>query len=157
MEFIPGGTLAEYLADRKQVAWENVVDYAIQMCSALQHAHEHGVIHRDVKPGNFLLTKSGHLKLSDFGLESVVSEGRLTASGPHSGHNSLYGPRTNPRSRSDSSRRPLCTRMRAVRDAERGHSFLGHERGGSASAAFEGSDPACVSSSPGLLRWNWTN
>lgn len=81
MEFVPGGTLAEYLADRKQISWERVTDFAIQMCSALQHAHEHGVIHRDIKPGNFLLTKSGHLKLSDFGLASVVAEGRLTAAG----------------------------------------------------------------------------
>lgn len=81
MEYIPGGTLAEYLSNRKHVSWENVVDFAIQMCAALQHAHEHGVIHRDIKPGNFLLTKSGQLKLSDFGLASVVSEGRLTAAG----------------------------------------------------------------------------
>lgn len=81
MELVPGGTLADYLGARGRLSWENVVDFAIQMCAALQHAHEHGVIHRDIKPGNFLLTKSGHLKLSDFGLASVVSEGRLTAAG----------------------------------------------------------------------------
>ena len=81
MEFVPGGTLSDYLAHRGRVNWETAVDFAIQMCHALQHAHEHGVIHRDVKPGNFLMTKSGQLKLSDFGLASVVSEGRLTAAG----------------------------------------------------------------------------
>jgi len=81
MEFVPGGTLSDYLAHRGRLTWETAADFAIQMCQALQHAHEHGVIHRDVKPGNFLLTKAGQLKLSDFGLASVVSEGRLTAAG----------------------------------------------------------------------------
>lgn len=81
MELVPGGTLADYMLERGRLPWESVVDFAIQMCEALQHAHEHGVVHRDIKPGNFLLTKSGSLKLSDFGLASVVSETRLTAAG----------------------------------------------------------------------------
>ena len=81
MEFVPGGTLSDYMAHRGRLTWETAIDFGIQMCQALQHAHEHGVVHRDVKPGNFLLTKNGQLKLSDFGLASVVSEGRLTAAG----------------------------------------------------------------------------
>ena len=81
MEYIPGGTLADYLLERGPLSWEVAVDFAIQMCGALQYAHERGVTHRDVKPGNFLLTKSGQLKLSDFGLASIVSQRRLTASG----------------------------------------------------------------------------
>lgn len=81
MEYVSGGTLADYLAERKRLSWESAVDMAIQMCEALQYAHEHGVIHRDIKPGNFLMTESGQLKLSDFGLASVVSERRLTAAG----------------------------------------------------------------------------
>ncbi len=80
MEYIPGGTLADYLAEKGPLSWEKVVDFGIQMCDALQYAHERGVTHRDVKPGNFLLTKSGQLKLSDFGLASIVSQNRLTAS-----------------------------------------------------------------------------
>lgn len=81
MELVPGGTLADYLSEHGPLAWENAVDFAIQMCEALQHAHEHGVIHRDIKPGNFLLTKSHQLKLSDFGIAAVVAEGRLTTTG----------------------------------------------------------------------------
>ena len=80
MEYIPGGTLADLLAEKGPLPWETVVDFGIQMCDALQYAHERGVTHRDVKPGNFLLTKSGQLKLSDFGLASIVSQNRLTAS-----------------------------------------------------------------------------
>lgn len=81
MEYIPGGTLADQLQERGELPWETAVDYAIQMCEALEYAHQRGITHRDVKPGNFLLTKSGQLKLSDFGLASIASESRLTASG----------------------------------------------------------------------------
>lgn len=81
MELVEGGTLADQLSRKGKLTWEFVVDFGLQMCEALQYAHEHGVIHRDVKPGNFLMTKSGQLKLSDFGLASVVTTNRLTAAG----------------------------------------------------------------------------
>lgn len=81
MELIDGGTLADVLNVKERLPWETAVDYALQMCAGLQHAHERGVIHRDVKPGNFLLTRAGQLKLSDFGLATVVSGSRITAAG----------------------------------------------------------------------------
>ena len=81
MELIEGGTLADVLRRKERLSWETAVDYALQMCAALQYAHERGIIHRDIKPGNFLLTKSGQIKLSDFGLASVVSASRITAAG----------------------------------------------------------------------------
>ncbi|MBS0201803.1 MAG: protein kinase [Planctomycetes bacterium] len=81
MELVDGGTLADLLQQKGQLPWEFVVDFALQMCEGLNHAHEHGVIHRDVKPGNFLLTKSRQIKLSDFGLASIATTQRLTAAG----------------------------------------------------------------------------
>lgn len=81
MELLEGGTLADVLTRKGCLPWETAVDYAMQMCAALQHAHERGVIHRDIKPGNFLLTKGGQLKLSDFGLVAVISGSRITAAG----------------------------------------------------------------------------
>lgn len=81
MELVDGGTLEQLLASRGRLAWELVVEYGLQMCAALAYSHEHGIVHRDVKPGNFLLTNTGKLKLSDFGLASVAAARRITAEG----------------------------------------------------------------------------
>ena len=81
MELVEGGTLSQLIQLKGRINWESAIDYAIQMCEALQYAHDHGVIHRDIKPSNFLVSKSGHLKLSDFGLITVVTGRRLTATG----------------------------------------------------------------------------
>ncbi len=81
MELVDGGTLEQLLASRGRLAWELVVEYGLQMCAALAYSHEHGIVHRDVKPGNFLLTSTGRLKLSDFGLASVAAARRITAEG----------------------------------------------------------------------------
>ncbi len=81
MEIVDGGSLHSLLRDVGKLPWETAVEYGLQMCAALQYAHERNVIHRDVKPGNFLITKSGKLKLSDFGLAIVVASQRITAAG----------------------------------------------------------------------------
>lgn len=81
MELVEGGTLHTLLREVRKLPWETVVDYGLQMCSALQCAHEQNVVHRDVKPGNFLITKTGKLKLSDFGLAIVVASQRITSAG----------------------------------------------------------------------------
>ncbi len=79
MECIEGGTLDALIRKRGKLPWKLVVEYGLQMCSALACAHDRGVIHRDVKPGNFLITDEGPLKLSDFGLVSVLAARNLTA------------------------------------------------------------------------------
>ena len=82
MELVEGGSLDELLMLRGgRLPWEQVVEYGLQICSALHYAHERGIVHRDVKPGNFLLTKTGQLKLSDFGLATIVAGSKLTSTG----------------------------------------------------------------------------
>ncbi|MCH8829427.1 MAG: serine/threonine protein kinase, partial [Planctomycetes bacterium] len=57
MEYVDGETLADRLRREKRIEWRTVVDYAIQICSALKAAHDAGIIHRDLKPSNLLIAK----------------------------------------------------------------------------------------------------
>ena len=81
MELVDGGTLDDILQRRGRLSWEQVIEHGLQKCSALQYAHDRGIVHRDVKPGNFLVTTSGQLKLSDFGLASIAAARKITAAG----------------------------------------------------------------------------
>jgi serine/threonine-protein kinase len=81
MELVNGGTFDDILSEKAPLPWELTVEYALQICSALAYAHDRGVVHRDIKPGNFLLTEEGRLKLSDFGLVSIVAAAKITATG----------------------------------------------------------------------------
>ena len=85
MELVEGGTLEDKLQEKKKLPWEQVIFFALQMCDALECSHGKGVVHRDIKPGNFLITPNGQLKLSDFGLASVADSRRITAAGKTAG------------------------------------------------------------------------
>ncbi|MGI9470020.1 MAG: protein kinase domain-containing protein [Rubripirellula sp.] len=61
--------------------WRNIASLGASVASALQHAHRQGVLHRDVKPGNLLLDRDGHIWLSDFGLAKMQDDQDLTVSG----------------------------------------------------------------------------
>lgn len=69
MEYVDGITLKEYLKQRGgKLTWKEVVHFATQVLSALQHAHSKGIIHRDVKPQNIMLLADGSIKMMDFGI-----------------------------------------------------------------------------------------
>jgi len=68
MEYVPGGTLKDRLLERGALPVRTTAAVALQIAEALQVAHERGVIHRDIKPHNILITDSGHVKVADFGI-----------------------------------------------------------------------------------------
>lgn len=68
MELIEGESLADRLERRERVPWRRAVELMIGVGRALRHAHQRGLIHRDVKPGNLLVDGTGHVKVADFGL-----------------------------------------------------------------------------------------
>ena len=70
-EYVAGGSLHDWIVDRKLTRLEDILDVAIQFAWGLDAVHEAGLVHQDVKPGNVLLTPNGVVKVTDFGLARV--------------------------------------------------------------------------------------
>lgn len=72
MEFIEGQALAELLAEKEKVSIEEALRIMSEVLAGLNYAHQHNIIHRDIKPGNIILTDDGRVKITDFGIASIV-------------------------------------------------------------------------------------
>ena len=81
MELVPGDSLAKILERDKKLEDQKVLDIVAQTARALHEAHLAGLVHRDVKPGNLLITPSGEVKITDFGIARVADQVSLTATG----------------------------------------------------------------------------
>ncbi len=85
LEFIPGGTLkarvTQSVSQGKEIPLTDVADYGIQIAEALAHAHREGIIHRDIKTDNVMLSREGSVRLTDFGLAKLKGRGQITRAG----------------------------------------------------------------------------
>jgi serine/threonine protein kinase len=81
MPYLSGGSLADRVQRERAVAATSTAAAAAQVAVALDHAHERGVVHRDVKPDNILFDDGGNAFITDFGIATARFHGRLTASG----------------------------------------------------------------------------
>ncbi len=81
MEYIEGSSCAEILRDDGWVEVDEAVSIIEQACEGLDYAHRHGVVHRDVKPGNLLRAREGEVKLADFGIAKATEQSSITQVG----------------------------------------------------------------------------
>ncbi|WP_096154682.1 MULTISPECIES: Stk1 family PASTA domain-containing Ser/Thr kinase [Bacillus] len=85
MEHVSGKTLKQYIQQHPVISMEKIVSIMKQLTSAIAHAHENGIIHRDIKPQNILLDHYGNIKVTDFGIAMALSSTTITQT------NSLLG------------------------------------------------------------------
>ena len=81
MEFLQGRELRDVLNDGKRMPVEQVINVVAQVAQGLAYAHEHGIVHRDVKPSNIMIVRDGHVKITDFGIARMASAAVRTQTG----------------------------------------------------------------------------
>ena len=78
MEFVAGRTLKEVLAQEQRLQPRRALEITADICAALEFSHRHGIIHRDIKPGNVMITPNGQVKVMDFGIARALASGATT-------------------------------------------------------------------------------
>ena len=78
MEYVQGKTLKEVIREKGRINPTVAAQITIRILSALQHAHQNGIIHRDIKPQNILVHEDGHIKVADFGIARLASAAQST-------------------------------------------------------------------------------
>lgn len=86
MELVEGITLKEYIQKKGKLSTREVLSIAIQMCTGVEAAHNHNIIHRDIKPQNIMISKEGKVKVTDFGIARAVDSNTVSSSAMGSVH-----------------------------------------------------------------------
>ncbi len=92
MEYVEGITLKQYLSAKGVLPEKEAVDFASQICAGLEYAHKKGIVHKDIKPENILITKEGILKITDFGIAKALNQGTITTGGMAMGSVHYFSP-----------------------------------------------------------------
>ena len=92
MELVQGKTLKEIINSEGILSWKWAVNIAMQIASALELAHKNGIVHRDIKPHNIIITEDGIAKVTDFGIAKAVSNSTITAFGTTIGSVHYFSP-----------------------------------------------------------------
>ena len=77
MELVEGITLEEYIQKKVRLTPKEVISITLQVCAGIEAAHNNGIIHRDIKPQNIMISKEGKVKVTDFGISKVRHRIRL--------------------------------------------------------------------------------
>jgi len=78
MEYVDGRTLREVLTEERRLLPRRALEITSEVCAALDYSHRHGIVHRDIKPGNVMLTRTGGVKVMDFGIARAVTASQAT-------------------------------------------------------------------------------
>ncbi len=92
MELVKGKTLKQIIKKDGVISWKWAVNIAMQIASALEEAHKNGIVHRDIKPHNIIITEDGIAKVTDFGIAKAVSNSTITAFGTTIGSVHYFSP-----------------------------------------------------------------
>lgn len=92
MEYIEGSTLKDVINEKGALPVAEAVRIAVQICDALDHAHQNHIIHRDIKPQNILIGKNGRVKVTDFGIARAVTAATITQTGAVLGSVHYFSP-----------------------------------------------------------------
>ena len=86
MELVEGITLKEYVQKKGKLSSKEAISIAIQMCTGIEAAHNHHIIHRDIKPQNIIISKEGKVKVTDFGIAKATTSQTVSTSAMGSVH-----------------------------------------------------------------------
>ena len=119
MEYIDGITLKDYIEHQSVLTWKEAIHFTLQILRALQHAHDKGIVHRDIKPQNIMLLQNGTIKVTDFGIARFARSEVKTITDRAIGSVHYIRPRAGNGRQHRRKVRHLLGRRHAVRDADR--------------------------------------